>query len=119
MTIINYIYTSIMNKSTIEKFHEFVRQTYKYDFGKGNLLYLSNGMGGEAGEVQNEVKKFYRALNQGTVEDESYEERTLRIENIKKEIGDVLWYLFAMANEIKVNIEDIIQINMNKNNDKL
>ena len=34
-------------------------------------------MGGEAGEVQNEVKNFYRALNQGTVEDESNKERSL------------------------------------------
>ena len=108
-----------MNKSIIEKFHEFVRQTYKYDFGDGNLLYLSNGMGGEAGEVQNEVKKLYRALNQGKTQDESDNEISLRKENIKKEIGDVLWYLFAMANEVEVNIEEVIQINMNKNNDKL
>jgi len=108
-----------MNKSIIEKFHEFVRQTYKYDFRDGNLLYLSNGMGGEAGEVQNEVKKLYRALNQGKTQDESDNEISLRKENIKKEIGDVLWYLFAMANEIEVNIEEVIQINMNKNNDKL
>ena len=108
-----------MEPSTIQKFHEFVRKTYKYDFGHGNLLYLSNGMGGEAGEVQNEVKKLYRALNQGKVQDESNKEISLRKDNIKKEIGDVLWYLFAMANEIEVNIEEVIQINMNKNNDKL
>ena len=108
-----------MEPSTIQKFHEFVRKTYKYDFGHGNLLYLSNGMGGEAGEVQNEVKKLYRALNQGKVQDESDKEISLRKDNIKKEIGDVLWYLFAMANEIEVNIEEVIQINMNKNNDKL
>tara|TARA_B100000963_G_scaffold339133_1_gene336621 strand:- start:611 stop:940 length:330 start_codon:yes stop_codon:yes gene_type:complete len=108
-----------MEPSTIQKFHEFVQQTYKYDFGHGNLLYLSNGMGGEAGEVQNEVKKLYRALNQGKVQDESNKEISLRKDNIKKEIGDVLWYLFAMANELEVNIEEVIQINMNKNNDKL
>ena len=108
-----------MDKSTIEKFHEFVRQTYKYDFGDGNLLYLSNGMGGEAGEVQNEVKKLYRALNQGKIQEESSKEKSLRKENIKKELGDVLWYVFAMANEIGFNIEEVIQINMNKNNDKL
>ena len=108
-----------MNKSTIEKFHEFVSKTYKYDFGDGNLLYLSNGMGGEAGEVQNEVKKLYRILNQGKTQDESAKEISLRKENIKKEIGDVLWYLFAMANEIEVNIEEVIQINMNKNNGNL
>lgn len=109
-----------MNKSIIEKFHEFVRQTYKYDFGDGNLLYLSNGMGGEAGEVQNEVKKLYRILNiTKNVQEESAKEISLRKENIKKEIGDVLWYLFAMANEIEVNIEEVIQINMNKNNGNL
>ena len=105
-----------MNKSTIQKFHEFVRKTYKYDFGHGNLLYLSNGMGGEAGEVQNEVKKLYRKLDiTKNVQEESDDEISLRKENIKKEIGDVLWYLFAMANEIETNIEDIIETNIEKN----
>jgi len=104
-----------MEQSTIQKYHEFVKKTYNYDFGNGNLLYLSNGMGGEAGEVQNEVKKLYRVLNQAKPSDESAEERSLRKENIKKEIGDVLWYLFAMANEIEVNIEDIIETNIEKN----
>ena len=75
-----------MEQSTIQKFHEFVKKTYNYDFGDGNLIYLSNGMGGEAGEVQNEVKKLYRALNQGKVQDENAEERSLRKENIKKEV---------------------------------
>lgn len=104
-----------MEQSTIQKYHEFVKKTYNYDFGNENLLYLSNGMGGEAGEVQNEVKKLYRVLNQAKTPDESAEERSLRKENIKKEIGDVLWYLFAMANEIEVNIEDIIETNIEKN----
>jgi NTP pyrophosphatase (non-canonical NTP hydrolase) len=104
-----------MTESTIIKFHKFVNDTYNYNFKEHNLLYLSNGLGGEVGEVQNEVKKWYRALNKGNLDEEYAREVLLRKDNIKKELGDVLWYLFAIANEIETNIEDIIETNIEKN----
>ena len=50
-------------KNMITKYSKFVKETYKYDFDSYNLMYLSNGLGGEVGEVQNEVKKMYRLMS--------------------------------------------------------
>ena len=100
----------------IEQYSNFVKNTYKYDFGVGDLLYLSNGMGGEAGEVQNEIKKVYRLFK----EDSSLEQaKNLKREEIKKELGDVLWYLTAICNKMDISLKDIINENINKNMDKL
>lgn len=100
----------------IDQYTNFVKNTYKYDFGVGDLLYLSNGMGGEAGEVQNEIKKVYRLFK----EDSSLEQaKNLKREEIKKELGDVLWYLTAICNKMDISLKDIINENINKNIDKL
>ena len=99
-----------MTSTTSQIFQEFVNNTYNYDFGETNLLYLSNGLGGEVGEVQNEVKKLYRAKYKKNTEEELN-----RKDNIKKELGDVLWYIFAISNELDISIDDIINSNIEKN----
>ena len=100
----------------IDEYSNFVKNTYKYDFGYGDLLYLSNGMGGEAGEVQNEIKKVYRLFK----DESSIEQaKNLKREEIKKELGDVLWYLTAICNKMDISLKDIIVENIEKNKDKL
>ena len=102
--------TNILNE-----YSSFVKNTYKYDFGIADLLYLSNGMGGEAGEVQNEIKKMYRLIKDKSLE----KAKNLKREEIKKELGDVLWYLTAICNKMDISLKDIIVENINKNKDKL
>ena len=100
----------------LSEYCNFVKNTYKYDFGYGDLLYLSNGMGGEAGEVQNEIKKVYRLFK----DESSIEQaKNLKREEIKKELGDVLWYLTAICNKMDISLKDIIVENIEKNKDKL
>lgn len=105
-------------KNLITKYSKFVKGTYKYDFDSYNLMYLSNGLGGEVGEVQNEVKKMYRlmskevSINSKSVKDLQFSQRK---KNIKKELGDVLWYVFAIANNLDISVEDIIYNNIIKN----
>jgi NTP pyrophosphatase (non-canonical NTP hydrolase) len=72
------------------------------------LMYLALGLGGEAGEIQNKVKKIYR-------DDANSEE--LRSE-IAKEIGDVLWYVARLARSLDVPIEDIVNGNILKLSDR-
>ena len=54
------------------------------------LMYLSMGLAGESGEMVDKIKKLIRD-NDGKVQmgDISEEKREL----LKKELGDVLWYL--------------------------
>ena len=95
----------------LEEYHKFVDKTYKYSFNEYDLLYLSNGMGGEVGEAQNEIKKLYRLLKNTTLENAKEQKR----DEIKKELGDVLWYLTAICNKMDISLADIINENIAKN----
>ena len=69
------------------------------------LSYTSLGMG-EAGEVQGKIKKVIRDSG-GMITDE------VRMA-IAGELGDTLWYLAAVADELGLNLGDIAQANLNK-----
>lgn len=104
-----------MSKNIVNEFQDFVKETYKYDFDNYNLMYLSNGLGGECGEVQNEVKKLYRILQNQDLQKNNLLDITQRKNNIKTELGDVLWYTFAIANTLDININDVMLSNIDKN----
>jgi NTP pyrophosphatase (non-canonical NTP hydrolase) len=91
----------------LNKFQQVVKETHIHKFNQYDILYFSNGLGGECGEVQNEVKKLYRALIQGS-ESKNIQEINRRKQNIKSELGDVMWYLTAIANKLNYSLEDIL-----------
>lgn len=70
------------------------------------ITYCTLGLTGEAGEVAEKVKKLYRD-NDGVVTQEFKD-------TIKKEIGDVIWYCTALANELGLSLEEIMEANYNK-----
>ena len=63
-------------------------------------------MVGEAGEVAEKVKKVIRD-KKGIFDDESKE-------GIKKELGDVLWYLSNLCNEFDFKLEEDALQNLDK-----
>jgi len=71
-----------------------------------NLEYPTLGLAGEAGEVANIVKKIQR--DHGGVINE--EIRT----KLKDELGDVLWYISACADELGISLDEIAAFNVNK-----
>ena len=71
-----------------------------------NLEYPTLGLAGEAGEVANIVKKIQRDHG-GVINDEI---RT----KLKDELGDVLWYISACADELGISLEEIAAYNVNK-----
>ena len=93
----------------LQTFQQVVRDTHIHKFDQYDILYFSNGLGGECGEVQNEVKKLYRALisDDGSGSPD-IQEINKRKKNIKSELGDVMWYLTAIANKLEYNLEDIL-----------
>ncbi len=95
----------------LQQFQQVVKDTHIHKFNEYDMLYFSNGLGGECGEVQNEVKKLYRALS---FNPNLREEIELRKKNIKSELGDVLWYLTAIANNLNCNLEEIIHSSISK-----
>jgi NTP pyrophosphatase (non-canonical NTP hydrolase) len=61
------------------------------------ILYASNCMAGEAGEVCDAVKKYIKG---------KYTK-----EDIILEMGDTLYYLTALAHELGVTLDDVIKYN--------
>ena len=69
------------------------------------ISYVELGMG-EVGEIQNKLKKIIRDKG-GEVDDKCKED-------IKKELGDVLWYVAEMCTLFNLNMDDVAQANLDK-----
>lgn len=73
---------------------------------KDPIVYPALGLGGESGEVLELVKKMVRD-DDGVLSDK-------RREKIKKELGDVLWYLSRVADDCDLSLEEIAVTNIDK-----
>jgi len=82
------------------------RETALYPNKGKNFIYPVLGLTGESGEVAEKIKKVLRD-NNGVIDEE-------RREEIKKELGDVLWYLAQIATELNLSLEEIAKVNLEK-----
>lgn len=71
-----------------------------------DFVYPALGLTGEAGEVAEKCKKIIR--DKGGNWDESDQVA------IKKELGDVLWYVAVLAHEFDIELDDIATTNYEK-----
>lgn len=75
------------------------------------LTYYALGLAGEAGECADKLKKHFRddadELLGGALAPE-------RQEAMKKELGDVLWYVARFAHHLGFTLEDVGQTNIDK-----
>jgi len=100
--------------------NNWIKEKYKMDFNKyqeaavstaiypdtHRILYPALGMAGEAGEVANKVKKIIRDGTDNLPEDWK--------DQLASEIGDVLWYCAALANDIGIPLSLIAAQNRDK-----
>lgn len=70
------------------------------------LSILSLGLTEEAGEVAGKIKKMLRN-NDGVVTDQF-------VVDVKKELGDVLWYLTKLGHHFGLTLEEIAASNVEK-----
>jgi len=104
---------------TFDEYEKKAQETVEYpiilvDAGdkdtEANYLYPVLGLVGEAGEVAEKIKKIIRNKKGNyTLQD---------IEEIKKELGDVLWYIQAVAKEFKISLDNIAVSNIAKLQDR-
>jgi len=87
----------------MEEFIKHQKLTQVKDF---DIKYLTIGLCGEIGEVCNEIKKLERDDNNIMKEN--------RLEKIKLELGDVLWYYIGICNKLNIDLDDIINLNYKK-----
>jgi NTP pyrophosphatase (non-canonical NTP hydrolase) len=91
---------------TFEEYQREAKQTALYPNRLKNLEYPTLGLAGEAGEVANIVKKIQRDHG-GEINDE------IRAK-LKDELGDVLWYISACADELGLTLVEIAAFNVEK-----
>ncbi|MEK7189405.1 MAG: nucleoside triphosphate pyrophosphohydrolase family protein [Patescibacteria group bacterium] len=82
------------------------RRTALYQNKGNNFIYPTLGLAGETGEVAEKVKKILRDKN-GVVDEATKD-------SLKKELGDVLWYLTQLATEFGLSLNDIADANLKK-----
>ena len=89
-----------------EEYQEAAKQTALYPNRLKNLEYPTLGLAGEAGEVANIVKKIQRD-HAGVINEEIRGK-------LKDELGDVLWYISACADELGLTLTQIAEYNVEK-----
>lgn len=100
---------------TFKEYQDFVlNTTIMYPSAGNNLVYPALGLVGESGEYADKVKKYWR--NRGVM-DASLLTTQERMEFVK-ELGDVLWYVIASADELDVDLETVIAENVLKLTDR-
>lgn len=68
--------------------------------------YLMLGLAGEAGEVSDKIKKEVRS--------NGHAHNLCRKVDIAKELGDTLWYLTMLSEELGFSLDEIMQMNVDK-----
>ena len=89
-----------------ETYQKKARLTAQYPNLGSNNIYPTLGLVGEAGEVAEKVKKVIRD-KKGIFDEESKKA-------IKKELGDVLWYISNLCNEFDFELEEVALQNLEK-----
>lgn len=74
---------------------------------KHPIFYPGFKLAGEAGEVSEKLGKQLRDAD-GDFTDPAF------VEAIKKELGDVLWYVAALARDFGINLGDVALANIDK-----
>lgn len=82
--------TTIIHKD--DRFHELMEKVL--------------GLADESGEVQAIFKKWIR--------DQDADFEQLDRDNVKKELGDVLWYVAGLAHDLGISFEDLASSNLAK-----
>lgn len=89
----------------IDEYQESARRTAIYDKRIG-LVYCALGLTGESGEVADKVKKVLR--------DKEGKFSKKDLQEVAKELGDVLWYVSNLAHELGYTLSEVAQINLDK-----
>jgi len=89
----------------IKEYQEFTKTTAIYP-KEYSVIYCVLGLTNEAGEVAGKLKKIYR--------DDDAKMTPEKVADMAAELGDVMWYLTRTADELGLDLEDIIEHNVAK-----
>ena len=95
-----------MSFSDFDKYQKEASRTAVYPGIGKNFTYPTLGLTGEAGEVVDKIKKVIR--------DEGGIPTKEKVVEIKKELGDVLWYLAQLSTELGIKLSEVAEGNLEK-----
>lgn len=83
------------------QYQDFVKSMKVYP-EKHAIVYPALGLVGEAGEISEKVKKWLRG------------DKELDREGLLGEMGDPLWYLASLADDLGYTLQDVVDYNIEK-----
>ena len=95
---------------TFDEYQKQSKGTAQYSSFVPPWVYLALGLAGESGEVVDKIKKVVRN-NDGVFTAEAKVE-------LQKELGDVLWYVSQLCEELGLSLDDVAQMNRAKLEDR-
>lgn len=104
--------------------NEYQKKAHSFATYGENPTYAYAGLAEETGEVLGKFAKFVRK-HQGLEPKDAISWTTLKAdlekyrEDIKKELGDVLWMVSEIATQEGLQLSDIMEYNISKLNDRL
>ena len=97
---------SLEKTMDFKEYQEAAKSTAIYPMAQ-KITYPLIGLVGEVGEFANKYKKVYR---DGT---------PLNLEDAKRELGDIQWYLTNLADDMGISLNDAAELNVKKLADRM
>ena len=104
-----------MSDITFNRYQELAEKTAIYP-KEGKIIYPTLGLAGEAGEVANKVKKLIR--DEELLTKDFFIMTSEKWKVVADELGDVLWYVAALASELNMSLDTIARVNIDKLKDR-
>ena len=95
-----------MNIEDFDTYQRESRKTWNVIATDHSIVYPTLGLTNEAGEVAGKIKKIFRDRN-GQISEEDRQA-------LKKELGDVLWYLTQICTELDLTLAEVAEANIVK-----
>lgn len=98
--------------------------TSLYDMESEDIMSVALLLTSEAGEVAGKIDKAYRKANKHnnemwdnppfSLDDLQTMEDNLDYQAVEKELGDVIWAVAVIADQLGIKLEDVAKVNINK-----
>lgn len=88
--------------SSFANTYKFYTEELLINIDAGGILNASLGLSGEVGEFNDMIKKWI------------FHKKDLDVGHLKKECGDIMWYIAMMCHAFRWDLDEIMQINIDK-----
>lgn len=93
------------NITEFKEYDQFVKSMKVYP-EKHAIIYPALGLAGEAGEIAEKIKKWLRG------------DKELDKDSILSELGDPLWYITSLADDLGYTLQEVVERNIEKLNSR-